>query len=186
MRIAGRPERDTASGTDKEDGRQEQMATNNRNTGWKDAPAAGDLAALVKCEREYVHARQHGEVLTARREETSRAGKAEHDRTELAMARHHNSPRPKRTGQAAPSAPDKRCFVASAVYGIDAPQTSQLRAFRDRVLKPRRAGRLVIATYYALSPFLVRLLLRAPCLLPTARHGLDWIRSWSWVRGSQL
>lgn len=166
------------------------MAASNRNQrGWKSAPAAGDLAAMVKCEREYVFAR-HGEQRPAssRREEAARRGKVEHDRTELRMERFHNAPPPapvRTPVRATTSTQDRdgRCFVASAVYGATAPETDQLRAFRDRTLRPRRTGRALISTYYALGPSLVRLLGRWPLLRAPLRHLLDAFRTSRWVQG---
>jgi len=44
------------------------------------------------------------------------------------------------------------CFIATAVYGPDAPELFILRAFRDRVLAQSQAGRAFIRLYYLLSP----------------------------------
>jgi len=44
------------------------------------------------------------------------------------------------------------CFIATAVFGADAPETVGLRHFRDRVLRRSRAGCMAIATYYRWSP----------------------------------
>lgn len=52
-------------------------------------------------------------------------------------------------------AQDKRCFVASHLYGIDDPRTIALRNFRDKNLIGNRTGRLIIYLYYKLSPSLV-------------------------------
>ena len=50
---------------------------------------------------------------------------------------------------------DKRCFVASSIFGYEANETQWLRAWRDRLLKPSRLGRWGIELYYRLSPSLV-------------------------------
>jgi len=50
---------------------------------------------------------------------------------------------------------DKRCFIASHVYGIDDPRTDYLRIWRDRVLLKTIYGQLFITTYYFISPYLV-------------------------------
>jgi hypothetical protein len=52
-------------------------------------------------------------------------------------------------------ASDRRCFVASFLLGIDAPETRKLRQFRDRVLLRSTIGRIAVRTYYAVSPHLV-------------------------------
>lgn len=51
---------------------------------------------------------------------------------------------------------DKRCFIASHLYGIDDIRTVHLRQFRDRRLMTNWLGRLLIKGYYWLSPYLVR------------------------------
>lgn len=48
---------------------------------------------------------------------------------------------------------DKRCFIATAVFG-ESPQTVTLRRFRDHVLLPRPVGRYLIRAYYCWSPVL--------------------------------
>ena len=54
-------------------------------------------------------------------------------------------------------AEDKRCYVASHLYGINDPRTQMLREFRDDHLLKSRMGRVFIAVYYGLSPFAVTL-----------------------------
>jgi len=45
------------------------------------------------------------------------------------------------------------CYIATAVHGsYDHPHVRVLREFRDRVLMPTRAGRELVAIYYATSP----------------------------------
>ncbi len=51
---------------------------------------------------------------------------------------------------------DTRCYIATAVFGVDAPETEILRVWRDQVLMKSPAGRAFIAIYYAVSPLLVR------------------------------
>lgn len=52
-------------------------------------------------------------------------------------------------------AQDARCFVATCVFGHQAPETVWLRNWRDRVLAPNPIGRIAISVYYKVSPFLV-------------------------------
>lgn len=47
---------------------------------------------------------------------------------------------------------DKRCFVATYALGEQHPTTHALRVWRDRALKPYVCGRLLVATYYWVSP----------------------------------
>lgn len=51
---------------------------------------------------------------------------------------------------------DARCFVATCVFGHQAPETVWLRNWRDRVLAPNPIGRIAISVYYKVSPLLVR------------------------------
>lgn len=64
---------------------------------------------------------------------------------------------------------DRRCFIATRVFGPDAPETRQLRGFRDAVLLPRWWGRCLVAVYYRTAPCVCRLLERWPAGLPLAR-----------------
>lgn len=52
---------------------------------------------------------------------------------------------------------DKRCYVASHLYGIDDPRTQCLRRFRDDYLVSHFLGRILTSIYYRLSPSLVTL-----------------------------
>ena len=52
-------------------------------------------------------------------------------------------------------AQDARCFVATCVFGHQAPETVWLRNWRDRVLAPNPIGRIAISVYYTVSPLLV-------------------------------
>jgi hypothetical protein len=54
-----------------------------------------------------------------------------------------------------------RCFIATHVFG-DGPETQVLRLFRDRYLRPTRAGRSLILAYYRLAPTVCRAMERWP------------------------
>ena len=64
---------------------------------------------------------------------------------------------------------DKRCFIASRVFGVDAPETVFLRAWRDAVLQRSFAGRAFVRVYYAASPGVVGVLDSLPGLARFAR-----------------
>jgi|GEM_PF-1532986 hypothetical protein len=171
--------------------RRGDRSTAPRRPGWKDVPASGDLAALTRCEAEYVWERRYGSRPSAQRKAASERGVREHDRVQVAMEAHHNRPRPARSGsgassgRAAPaSARDKRCFVATAVYGPTAVETDQLRAFRDRRLMTWGMGRGLVAVYYLLSPLLVRWLSDRPRWTAVVRRMLDVFRRSVCGRGS--
>ena len=70
------------------------------------------------------------------------------------------------------------CYIATAVYGsYDAPQVRTLRLYRDDQLSRKLAGRLLIRTYYAVSPLLARHFARPSFLNRVARKLLDQIVS---------
>lgn len=150
-----------------------------RPEGWRAKPSSSDLAALVKCELELVWTKD-GKRPTAEvreRERASAAGEVLHRQAQVSMETFHNRPRPGRAPEGtAPSGQDKRCFVASAVYGVSAPETDELRVFRDRELLTRPAGSWAVRAYYALSPPLVRVMARVPVMRPLARSVLDVVR----------
>ena len=69
------------------------------------------------------------------------------------------------------------CYVATAVYGADAPEVDTLRRWRDEVLRRRPIGRAAMAWYYRASPSLVRWLQGRPRTQRWIRRGLDaWVR----------
>ena len=64
-----------------------------------------------------------------------------------------------------------RCFVATHVFG-EGPETQVLRRFRDRCLRPTRAGRRVILAYYRLAPSVCRAMERWPMTRSTVRAAI--------------
>lgn len=68
------------------------------------------------------------------------------------------------------------CFVATAVFGPEAPELAVFRAFRDNCLERRDYGRRLIQIYYFIGPALVRLI-RAFRLKAPARRCLLWIQA---------
>ena len=73
------------------------------------------------------------------------------------------------------------CFIATAAFGSPlAREVGVLREFRDRVLLPHRAGRVVVAAYYRASPPLARVVARYAALKGLVSTGLRpivWIAS---------
>ncbi len=108
--------------------------------------SASELAEMGVCEQR---------VLLAARLGTRRSGRQQAS-ADLGTERHHAFHRAAILGQprVSTSEPaDKRCFIATAVFG-ESPQTVTLRRFRDRVLLPRPTGRQLIRIYYRWSPAL--------------------------------
>ncbi len=79
---------------------------------------------------------------------------------------------PSQHSSTAPKA-NKNCFIATAIYGTDAPQTNALRKWRDTRLLTNRLGRAVVVSYYKIAPMLVPVLQRSPKLRELIRSLLD-------------
>lgn len=118
-----------------------------------------DIVATVYCEQKAVFDRERGRIesrdVRAKRED----GIAQHKRFEHAGRRS--------AGQ------DRRCFIATAVYGPDAAETDFLRTWRDRALMPSMAGRAAVFLYYRVSPLLLPILERHTRLAHAVRALLD-------------
>jgi len=71
-------------------------------------------------------------------------------------------------------AEDKRCFVASHLYGIDNIKTEQLRQYRDSALLKTKLGRIVVTVYYRLSPYLVEWARRSPFIHSFLKKSVDY------------
>jgi serine/threonine protein kinase len=65
------------------------------------------------------------------------------------------------------------CFIATAIYGIDAPETHALRVWRDNSLLQSQIGRCAVFAYYKISPSLVPVLKRNLWLSKLVRSVLD-------------
>lgn len=118
-----------------------------------------DIVATVYCEQKAVFDRERGDARPLSVRAKAAAGSFEHYRFEIEG----------RTRAAV----DRRCFIATAIYGADAPETVFLRSWRDSRLMPAAAGRFAVRIYYALSPRLVPILSRWPCLAALIRAVLD-------------
>ena len=125
-----------------------------------------DIVAVVYCEQKAVFDRQQGRQPPREVAAKAAAGQVEHWRFQI-------------EGQTQ-RAMDRRCYIASAVYGAEAEQTDCLRQWRDAVLMPSRVGRWGVWCYYRLSPWLVRGLGGSRLCRAVARRVLDsvvwWIR----------
>ena len=132
-----------------------------------------EIVDTVYCEQKAVFDKTIGDARPADVLAKARQGRFEHLRFEVEG----------RTQAAI----DKRCFIASRVFGIDAPETVFLRAWRDAVLQRSCVGRLLVAAYYAVSPWLVQAMDAAPVLARCAKVSLSWFVSWldrRWHRNS--
>lgn len=97
--------------------------------------SASDVGRAAFCPH-YLELKNRG-VKASRQAEASRAkGDASHDQLNR-------------------MAQDKRCYIASHLYGIDDSRTEALRSFRDKNLLNHRPGKILVNIYYRLSPTLV-------------------------------
>lgn len=103
--------------------------------------------------------RAFGRARSEAYEAKGRAGLAEHARYERAVA---DGALPRATP----------CFIATAVFGQDAFETSELRRFRNRHLKRTAVGRALIRLYERTSPPLARWLARHPVAATPIRAAL--------------
>lgn len=118
-----------------------------------------DIVGTVYCEQKVAFDRERGDARPLEVRAKAAAGTFERLRFQV-------------EGQTR-AAIDRRCFIATAIYGPDAAETNFLRAWRDRVLMPAMVGRLFVRAYYAVSPGLVPLLCRSRCAATAVRAGLN-------------
>lgn len=130
---------------------------------------AKELAEMGFCEKRVQLADLYGEQVTPEQQRARARGQAAHQRyLEDGMA----------------SARDRRCFVATCVFGPDALETQLLRAYRDTVLLRGRWGRWMVTVYYWSAPTMCRVLERSPMaaagmrellrkLVPCCRWAID-------------
>lgn len=124
--------------------------------------AVTELAKMGYCETLLVLNKKHG-TRTQFDQASINRGNKEHDAFDKLVNREH-------------IVQDKRCFIASAVYGEHAWQTDQLRDWRDRSLASTATGRYLIKLYYACSPSIATLLQRYPALQVPVRSALNLVR----------
>lgn len=124
--------------------------------------SATKLAEMGLCERK-VHLRAiHGDMKkNATREAAMKRGRNVHAKAELGDYKEHKE--------------DKRCFIATCIYGQEAVETRALRLFRDQYLKRSIAGRMFVEGYYLFSPTVVKVLEKSNVLRRLTEAGLNII-----------
>lgn len=111
--------------------------------------SASELAQMGACERKVVLDRRHGRQLSKAQRQAVERGLRLH----AVFLEQAGAPGDGRGG---------RCFIATLVYGADAPQTRALRRYRDEVLRHHAIGRLSIRWYYRAAPGMCSWLSRHP------------------------
>lgn len=102
--------------------------------------SASELARMGYCETELAMERQHGRRVTPTQEQARARGNRAH--TAFLEESLRIAERSQRRGY---------CFVATRVFGPDAPETRELRVFRDIWLRRTVVGRWMVHSYYAVS-----------------------------------
>ena len=122
--------------------------------------AASELAKLGYCEAKTLFDGRYGERPTKLQVARRLDGEAAHRRFHRDALDYgvHGS--------------DRRCYIATYIFGQDAPETNALRAFRDRALLPRAWCRPLVSAYYISSPVLCRLFPLIPGAAEIARSAL--------------
>ncbi len=123
----------------------------------RDEVSATELAEMGFCEKRVQLAHLYGEQATPEQRRAMARGQADHQRyLEEGLA----------------ATADRRCFVATLVFGADARETKVLRAYRDAVLLRRRWGRILVAAYYWVAPAGCRIMARSPAIEAGVRQML--------------
>ena len=120
------------------------------------AVSATQLAEMGYCEQRMLLAHRLGERTTPAQRQARARGNEAHLRYFVQGV----------------AAKDRRCFIASCVFGPDALETQQLCGYRDAVLLPRWWGQCLVALYYRVAPSMCRLLERWPAGLSLTRTAL--------------
>lgn len=104
-----------------------------------DSVPISELGEVGICERRVYLRQKYGARTSAQREKRLERGTSIHQAA-------YEQRRPDEKVQ------DKRCFIATALYGEAAFETAHLRDWRDEVLMKSALGRRAVALYYRVSP----------------------------------
>jgi len=121
-----------------------------------------EVAGLGICEQQVILDRRFGKARSARLQAKAKRGIKAHTQFDRQVR----------------GISDPRCFIASALYGPNAPETQCLRKFRDQCLLPYRVGRCLCTLYYRVSPTLIPAFRRCPHLAGLLRASLNITVSW--------
>lgn len=134
-----------------------------RRKGPRDEVSATELAEMGFCEKRVQLAYIYGEQVTPGQRQAMVRGQEAHRRY-------------LEEGLAATS--DRRCFVATFVFGPEARETQVLRAYRDTVPLHRRWGRALVEAYYRIAPAGCRVMERSPATVVGVRSLLHIVVAW--------
>jgi hypothetical protein len=126
---------------------------------------ASQLGSACVCEQQSIFDIEHGLRRTPEQMEQVEGGIKAHERL-------HTSARTA-YANVETSVSDRRCFLASCLFGSDAPETNRLRTWRDATLMKTVLGRLAVALYYHCSPVLVKAMDRSELLRVTGNWAIQ-------------
>jgi hypothetical protein len=130
-----------------------------------DSISVSELGAYAgSCEMK-AYLRYKAKVAVGSKTKESLSGDATHERMAMSAQQYERQRRSQST--------DRRCYIATAVYGGDAPETNRLREFRDAHLLTNRAGVIFVGVYYKVSPVLLRFVSKDSMLERVIRKALD-------------
>lgn len=124
-----------------------------RRPGQRDEVTAKELAEMGFCEMRVLLAHLHGEHTTSEQRRARARGLVAHQQYY----------------EEGKASGDRRCFIATCVFGPDAAETQVLRAYRDAVLLPRPWGRWLVRIYYRTAPGVCSFLDRSPAAAAAMR-----------------
>lgn len=127
--------------------------------------SVSELGAYAgSCEMK-AYLRYKAKVAVNSKTKESLSGDATHERMALSAKQYERQRRSQTS--------DRRCYIATAVYGADAPETNRLREFRDTHLLTNRSGVIFVGVYYKVSPLLLRFVPKGSTLERAIRKALD-------------
>lgn len=131
-----------------------------------DSLTATEVAEVALCERKVALDDRLGRDETVEGREAKQRGNELHRKAEAAGSGQY-------TRHSSGRMQDRRCFIATSVYGADAEETQKLRDWRDDTLEPHTWGRVLIKTYYKVSPYVLKVIEPRPRLAKLIRRVLD-------------
>lgn len=129
-----------------------------------------NIVSAVYCEQKLILDRNLGDASPLPVRMRAAEGRVEHQRFAMESQRMENQ-----RSENKQSSTDKRCFIASSIYGIDSFEAVTLRRWRDNVLLQSKMGRMFVYCYYRLSPYMVSVITHRVWLTSLVRIVLCWM-----------
>lgn len=118
--------------------------------------AVTELVNMTKCENQTLLNTVYKPKLANDVKQRQKEGISDHKKFEKLNNKYANNSQ--RVISEMNKSSDRRCYVATAIFGNTSPETTVLRRWRDQTLSQYYAGRLFIQAYYKISPLLLRMM----------------------------